>query len=320
MRVSTSQIFDTGTLGIQNNQSGLYRLQNQLSTGRRVLTPADDPVASAQALIVTQAQAVNKQFIENQKTANAQLAFTDNTLSGVNDELSSILDRAIQAGNGTLGVNERNMIATELQSRLENLVSLANTQDGTGQYLFAGFQSQVKPFVESGNAGVGVPPAFDLANSYISYLGDDGQQKLQVDSSQDMAVNEVGSEVFMRIRDASGNLTGRSVFDSVKNLVTNLQQPSANFQASYDQSLSDLRSALDSVSTTRSRIGAKQNALEGMTNVGMDTNLQYGARLSDLQDLDYAKAISDMMQQKMQLEAAQLSFAITSKLTLFNSI
>jgi flagellar hook-associated protein 3 FlgL len=56
MRVSTAQMFDTGTAGILNNQSTLFKIQNQLSTGRRVLTPADDPVASAQVLIATQSK------------------------------------------------------------------------------------------------------------------------------------------------------------------------------------------------------------------------------------------------------------------------
>ena len=67
MRISTNQIYDAGTLGIQRNQSALYKLQNQLSSGRRILTPEDDPVAAAQALIVTQTKEVNAQHLENQE-------------------------------------------------------------------------------------------------------------------------------------------------------------------------------------------------------------------------------------------------------------
>ncbi|MBV5345306.1 MAG: flagellar hook-associated protein 3, partial [Rhodoferax sp.] len=77
MRISTSQIYDAGVLGIQRNLSDLYKLQNQLSSGRRVLTPEDDPVAAAEALLVTQTQGVNAQQISNQGNATSQLGLVD---------------------------------------------------------------------------------------------------------------------------------------------------------------------------------------------------------------------------------------------------
>ena len=73
MRISTSQIFDTGSLSIQQSQSALYKLQNQISSGRRVLTPQDDPVAASQALVVTQSMEVNAQYMNNQGQAKNQL-------------------------------------------------------------------------------------------------------------------------------------------------------------------------------------------------------------------------------------------------------
>lgn len=320
MRVSTAQIFDSGTMGIQNNQSSLFKTQNQLSTGRRILTPADDPVGATQALVVTQSKQINAQYLENQDEARSHLNLLESNLSGVTEELQNIFERAVQAGGGTLGTSDRSMIATELQARLLNLQSLANAQDGTGQYLYSGFQTQVKPFDLTGNPGVGVPPTFSLGGQqYISYSGDEGRRKLAVDASVDVDINLTGSEVFMRVKDSSGNLTGRSLFDSVQNLISNLQ--SANFsRTSYDQSLSDLQSSMDSVSRARATVGTNLNALDGLTNTGNDLKLQYEQRLSELQDLDYAKAISDLSRQQMQLEAAQKSFAQISQLSLFNVI
>lgn len=320
MRVSTAQIFDSGTMGIQNNQSSLFKTQNQLSTGRRILTPADDPVGATQALVVTQSKQINAQYLENQDEARSHLNLLESNLSGVTDELQNILERAVQAGGGTLGASDRSMIATELQARLLNLQSLANAQDGTGQYLYSGFQTQVKPFDLTGNPGVGAPPTFSLGGQqYISYSGDEGRRKLAVDASVDVDINLTGSEVFMRVKDSSGNLTGRSLFDSVQNLISNLQ--SANFsRTSYDQSLSDLQSSMDNISRARATVGTNLNALDGLTNTGNDLKLQYEQRLSELQDLDYAKAISDLSRQQMQLEAAQKSFAQISQLSLFNVI
>ena len=320
MRVSTAQIFDSGTMGIQNNQSSLFKTQNQLSTGRRILTPADDPVGATQALVVTQSKQINAQYLENQDEARSHLNLLESNLSGVTEELQNIFERAVQAGGGTLGTSDRSMIATELQARLLNLQSLANAQDGTGQYLYSGFQTQVKPFDLTGNPGVGAPPTFSLGGQqYISYSGDEGRRKLAVDASVDVDINLTGSEVFMRVKDSSGNLTGRSLFDSVQNLISNLQ--SANFsRTSYDQSLSDLQSSMDNISRARATVGTNLNALDGLTNTGNDLKLQYEQRLSELQDLDYAKAISDLSRQQMQLEAAQKSFAQISQLSLFNVI
>lgn len=313
MRVSTAQIFDTGTFGIQTNQSALFKIQNQLSTGRRILTPADDPVGASQALVVSQSKEMNAQFLENQATARAQLSQVESNLNGVAGELGSILDRAVQAGNSTLGASERKMIATELQSRLDNLVNLSNEQDGAGQYLYSGYQSQVMPF----QVNTGSVAPFNLTNQHVQYSGDNGVRKLQVSPSVDMTINAVGDDVFMRVRDASGNLTNRSMFDSVKNLVTNLQ--AATFDsAAYSDSLSELRSSLDNVSRVRSNVGASLNALDGLDSASQDMKLQYEQRLSDLQDVDYAKAISDLSRRQMQLEAAQKSFAQTSQLSLFN--
>jgi len=316
MRISTGQIFDQGTFGIQNNQSMLYKLQNQMSTGRRVVNPEDDPVAAAQALVVMQSKEVNAQYLRNQDTARSRLNVVDSTLGALTEQLQSILERTVQAGNGALGQGEREMIATELEGRLQSMIALANTQDGEGQYIFAGYQTQTQPFAVSGNSA-----PFDLSNTSVSYLGDEGQRKLQVEASQEMPVSETGSEVFMRIRDQAGNLTGRSMFDSLQNLIDNLNTPwGPSSLADYEQSFSDLKASLDNVSRVRASVGTRLQALDGLSNVGQDLKLQYETTLSGLQDLDYAQAISDLTRKQMQLEAAQATFSQISRLSLFNVI
>ena len=147
MRISTNQIYDAGALGIQRNQSALYKLQNQLSSGRRVLTPEDDPVAAAQALIVTQTRDVNAQHIKNQGNASGQLGLLDNQLSSLTDLLQNVRERVIQAGNtGTLTNSDRQTIATELESRLGEMLGIANSRNGSGDYLFSGYQGATLPF------------------------------------------------------------------------------------------------------------------------------------------------------------------------------
>jgi len=194
MRISTSQFYDNAALGIQRNQSSLYKLQNQLSTGRRVLTPEDDPVAAAQALIVAQSQAVNGQHLTNQQNATGQLRLVDSQLTSLVNVMQDVREKIVQAGNtATLSNTDRQAIATELESRLGEIVGIANSQNGAGDYLFSGYRGATLPFAINGSNG-----------SY-AYDGDDGERLLQVSSSRQMAVSVAGSDVFMNARAGNGS-------------------------------------------------------------------------------------------------------------------
>ncbi|MCK9284398.1 MAG: flagellar hook-associated protein FlgL [Rhodocyclaceae bacterium] len=191
MRISTTMIFDKGVSSIQNRTSSLLRTQQQISSGRRILTPSDDPVAAAQSLQVGQAQAVNKQFQTAQGNAKDPLGIMDGQLSSVTDLLARVRELAVQGGNGALAGSDRKSIAAELRARYEELVSLANSTDGAGQYLFSGFQGSNKPFAGSVEAGV-------------AYGGDDGQRTLGISGSRQVPISESGNDVFMRIRNGNG--------------------------------------------------------------------------------------------------------------------
>lgn len=317
MRVSTSMIFTSGKQGIQDRQFDLYKTQNQLSTGRRVLTPADDPIAASEALKVEQSRGVTTQMLDNQNTALSTLTFLEGTLGSVNNELDAIFARASDAGNTTYSASDRGMLAAELKKRMQNLVSLANTQDGTGLYVFAGFKSTTQPF--QNNVGATQPYALG-GGTLVSYNGDAGQQSLLVSQSSEMTISENGLDVFMRVKDASGNVTGRSMFDSLQNMIDILDPTSGvpYTAAAYNQAIGDLRSDISHVANVRATVGARQNSLETLIEGSKDRNLQYTQRLSDLQDLDYTEAISRFANYKMQLEAAQTTFKEISQLSLFN--
>lgn len=316
MRVSTSMIFNTGTNGIRNLQGELYKTHNQLSTGRRILTPADDPVGASEALRVTQSKNVNERFIENQAQAQTKLNFLDTTLDSLNNELQAIYENTVAAGNASYSPEQRGMIAEELKRRLENLIGLANTRDGTGQYIFAGYKTTTEPFTQ--NTAATQP--YSLGSSLMTYNGDSGNPTLSVTASKDMAVADNGMSVFMQVKDAQGNVVGRSMFDSVQNLI-DILDPSSGVPynaTDYAQALGDMKSAIDHVAMSRASVGARMQALEGMTSAGEDISVNYDLRLSALQDLDWTDAISKFSQYKTQLEAAQLTFQQTSQLSLFN--
>ncbi|QDX81359.1 flagellar hook-associated protein 3 [Denitratisoma sp. DHT3] len=191
MRVSTGMIFDSGVNSIQQRTSSLLRTQQQVSSGRRILTPSDDPVAAARALEVTQSKEINAQYVTAQGNAKSALGLMDGQLSSTTDLLVRIRELTVQAGNATLSAADRKSIATELRSRFDELVALANSTDGTGQYVFSGYQGSNKPFAGSVDSGV-------------NYIGDDGLRTLRVSGSRNLPISQSGNDVFMRISNGNG--------------------------------------------------------------------------------------------------------------------
>jgi flagellar hook-associated protein 3 FlgL len=297
MRISTQTLFDNGAARIAEAQSALYKTQQQVAADRRILTPSDDPVAAARALEVTQSQSLNTQYGTNRGYAKDSLAAVDGTLSSVTELLQEVKTTAISAGNPNLGDSERASIATALQSSLGLLMGLANTRDGQNNYLFSGFQTTTPPFVQTA-AGV-------------QYQGDQGQRLIQVDAARQMAISNPGQGVFQG--------GGQDMFKTLNDLITQLNTPgTTGLSTALASANTNFQSALDNVSTVRASVGTRMQELDALDNSGSSKNLQYSQTLSDLQDLDYTKALTDLSRQQTTLEAAQKSFAQTSSLSLFN--
>lgn len=188
MRISTLQAFNNGVNGIQRNYSNATRTQEQISTGNRILTPADDPVASVRLLQLEQQQSVLGQYNSNLTAAKNSLTQEEVTLNSVNTVLHRVRELALQAGNGALDPQDRKSIAAELGEREDELLSLMNTRNARGEYLFSGFQGKTQPFtIENGN--------------YV-YNGDEGQRKLQIASSLSIPISDNGKSIFENVVNA----------------------------------------------------------------------------------------------------------------------
>ncbi len=321
MRIGTALQFNTGIRNIQNQQSELYRAQNQLSTGKRMLSPSDDPLASMEAMQVEQAKGVNAQFLANQGTAKSKLSTLESSLGSLGDNLAAIRTAMIAAGNAAYNDSDRESVAQDLSQRLGALVDLANTRDSNGNYVFSGFQSSVKPFEQQFNP-------LTNRDEYV-YRGDQGQVSLQVAPSISMAIGENGDEVFMRIRDSSGAAGAKDVFESIQDVIQNLRgqnpltvtNPTGKFSAEdLTNSIGDIDAAMDNILLKRTDIGARLSSLDSLSNSAGDFDLMYSTRLSQLQDVDYAEAISRFSRHQMQLEATQITFRQASQMSLFSLI
>lgn len=191
MRISTGMIYEAGLASMQKRTGTLLRTQQQLAEGRRILRPSDDPVAAARALEVTQAQNVNTNQAAARENAKGALSLMDSQLQAAGDLMIRVRELAVQGGDAALSDTDRRAIADELRVRFDEMVALANSRDGTGLYLFGGYQTNNQPFAGSVENGV-------------TYGGDDGARMLRVSGSRELPVSESGNDLFMRVKSGNG--------------------------------------------------------------------------------------------------------------------
>jgi flagellar hook-associated protein 3 FlgL len=311
-------LYNTGLQGLMKLQTQMFQTQNQLSTGRRILSPADDPIGASEALEVSQSQGVNKQFLNNQSDAQLRLSLAEEAVASVGDALMRISELAAQGKRDINSTGQRGMIAAEMKLMLESVIGIANTEDGTGLYIFGGNKSTTKPF-EVATAPTPTAP-YNLGNTYVEYNGDSGTPSLQVSASKTVDISKSGMDMFMQVRDGQGNITGESVFDSIKNVI-DLMDASSGIPystAAVDLAMENLDGAFKHVANVRAQFGAAMNSVDALTSTSKDMDFLYDVRLSELQDLDYTEAISRYTRLNTQLEATQLTFKQTSQLSLFN--
>lgn len=194
MRISTAQIYDRGVAGIEQQQSALSRTQQQIASGKRIQTPADDPVGAAQALALTQAKDRVAQYGANIDAAKDALAQNDSVLAQIGEVLQNLHTLTIQAGNNGLNDTDRASLAADAAGRLQELLGLVNSQDGNGNYLYSGFASDKQPFVTAPGGA-------------IVYNGDQGVRALDVAPGRSVPIAYNGSAAFEQIRTGNGTFT-----------------------------------------------------------------------------------------------------------------
>jgi flagellar hook-associated protein 3 FlgL len=190
MRVTTSLIYQLGVESIARQQEMLLKTQQHIASGKRMLTPSDDPIGAAQAMTVTQSKARVAQYSANINAANDALAHAESVLGQASDVLQAARSHVVGANSAALSDSDRRAIATDLRAQLAQLVGLANGRDGDGAYLFSGFATATQPF---GDTPAGVV-----------YSGDAGQRTLEVAPSRQLPISASGDRLFMRIANGNG--------------------------------------------------------------------------------------------------------------------
>ena len=419
MRISTLHIYTLADSGMANANEAINRTQEQLSTGKRVLSAADDPVAATRIQQLTNNLSIVEQYNKNLTIAENNLSLEESTLDSINNLLQRVEELAVQAGNtGVLSEGEYSAIASEIDTRIDELFNLVNTQSANGDYIFSGYKAD--------------SPAFtgDSINGF-SFAGDEGQLNVKVDDSTFIEASDSGKGIFVDIpsyeytvvtstnpnnrsnppvaispgeivdqddynnfypediiitfnedadvapaaknftvterstgkiidanhlytageeliyhgisvrltgspasADVGAGLAGDQLFidssntqDVLTSLVNFRDAISAydGTQDSIDQiesvvaaTITNISNAQDSIAETVTKIGARNNTLESIKGLHLDTELVSQEILSDLSDLDYAEATTRLSLQTLVLQATQASFLRIAELNLFS--
>lgn len=191
MRISTPQFFQNFLRGITGQQVQLSKVGAQLASGRKVVSPADDPVASARLInLDAQLSAVGRQA-QNAREASAAMGLATSTLQTSADLVREMRTVTLQMNNATQNDETRKNAAAAVDARLEQLMDLANTRDGNGEYLFSGSLSRTAPFLRD-------------PTGQVSYRGDDSQRLSQITMARQLPISDSGKAIFQDVPKGNG--------------------------------------------------------------------------------------------------------------------
>jgi flagellar hook-associated protein 3 FlgL len=205
MRVATTQVYRQAVTGMQQQQSRLHQVEQQLSSGLRIMKPSDDPTGSVQILNLSSNLDVVNQYDRNIAVATAAISHQESVLQTINDSLQRVRELTVQANNPTNHDSARQSIAREIELRLQEITQLANSRDTNGEYLFSGALVDTPPFIESGSA--------------VSYQGDQTSRQIQVGESAKVQVRDSGDALFMNIKGGDGQIQVLPAADNTGSLV-----------------------------------------------------------------------------------------------------
>ncbi|MDF3931548.1 flagellar hook-associated protein FlgL, partial [Pseudomonas citronellolis] len=224
MRISTPQIFSSNIDNYNRGYASLAKTQEQIASGVRIQTPADDPVGAARLLQLQQQQAMLTQYSGNTTTATNSLNQEQSVLDSINTSLQRARELTLRAGDGSLSDEDRGAISDELGEIQKQLLTLMNSKDASGNYLFSGSKSTVQPFIQN-------------ADGSYSYQGDQSTLNLQVSDNLLMPTTDSGWSIFEMAANASrtvSSLTSNPNADGVQRAF--LSQGTVTSDSSYNAS------------------------------------------------------------------------------------
>lgn len=295
MRVTERMISASILNNIQLGQQRLQQLQQELSSGLKVSTPGDDPVAAMQLLKLQEAMQNGAQYSRNIATGNVWLTQADSSMNEMGNVLVRAMEIAQAAANGTETGADRASVMSEVQQMKDQVIQLGNTQVA-GKYIFGGFASGTPPFDATG-----------------AYAGTSDVIKMEVGQGAYVAIGYDGGSLLR-----GGTPPGSGGTDVVGTLNSLIAALSSNSVTGIQGTLTALDAAQNQIVTARTDIGARMNRVQSASDSIDSTKACLETVISGKQDADFPQVISDLASQQNAYEAALAASAKTSQLSLLN--
>ncbi|AXB33806.1 flagellar hook-associated protein 3 [Vibrio campbellii] len=299
MRISDSQFSQMMLQSLQTNNAGLGHVLQQMATGDRLTKLSDDPMASIKLLNLERENSAIGQYQSNIANLKTTLSAQETHLDSVNESLKSVRDLVLWGANGTLTDEDRSGMIIELKSYRDSIESSFNAQDEEGHYLFSGTQTDTPAVSNAGGA-------------------------YQVDGNSDKRVVTVAKGVTMDSNMTAKEIlelgAGDNVLNQIDALIAEFENPSPNFKAEVDASLSAIDDTSANVLGAMTEIGGRHNNLDLMDSAHGENKLFVDKVTSDLSALDYGEASVRLSNYIAALQATQASYVKINDLNLFDRI
>jgi flagellar hook-associated protein 3 FlgL len=286
---------------LNRNLSNMNKRYTQLSTGKRVNKPSDDPVSASKALKLRADVSEIEQHQRNTKDALSWLDITESAVDNLQDVLHRAKELTVQAATGTMGKDDREKVVSEIKQLKEQIMQIGNTTYA-GRYIFSGFQTDKKLFDDP--KGDGTYNIDVTGNQNISY---------QIAVGEQIEVGVFGTELFGK--DGSG--TKSEVVKDFDDLITRLE---AEPRGDVKDSVAKIEAHLDNTLKVRGEIGAKTNRLELVEKRLEKDAINFTELLSENEDVDMAETIMHLKMEESVYRASLSAGAQVIQPTLLDFI
>lgn len=309
MRITNQMITKSFLRNMNNNLGNLNKLNNQLTTGKEISKPSDNPFKTARIMQMYSDIAANKQYNENIKDTINWLDTTDVALEQLGNSFQRVRELMVSAGNVSYGSDELKAVKDEINEKVNEIAQILNT-NFDGKYIFGGTKSSSKPIGVNTVDGNNSLSFIDKSGNATSdpVLLNQISSKLAVEISQGVNMNyNVGAGEILNFKDAAGNDV--DVMSLMSNIIDNLQ--SANVGDVVNVNLRDIDSVLSNINKLRGEVGAKQNRMDSAKAQNEQQNLSMTEILSKTEDIDLAeKTIQLATLQSVYMASLQTSAKI----------
>lgn len=302
MKISTSFLFDRATERMSNIQNRLATTQAQMAESKQILSPSDAPDQAAAIQRLKGEVQRQDSHMRTLDVAMRRYTAEETALTASNDIITRMKELGLQAANDTLAADDRKGVAVELKALRNQLLSLGNTRDDTGNYLFSGTRVNTPAFAED-------------ASGDVVYQGDQTQTRIPAGEERTVQFTRAGTDVFSRVVRDDGESV--SFFNALDQMIEGVEGSTTD---DIRQGISDLNQMHNNLSLSQVQNGSDQTVVQSQLDVLDETSLRFKSTLSEIEDLDYAAAVTRMNKEMMALEAAMGSFSKISGLSLFDYI